>query len=477
MNIKRIDPYCVEIPRHGDMNVPGRIFADQALFDRIGKEESLNQVVNVAKLPGIVGCSLGMPDIHWGYGFPIGGVAAFDLDEGIISPGGVGYDINCGCRLMSTALTEEDVRPRLRDLIEGLYRDIPTGVGATGPLKLSPGDMKHVLVKGAAWAVSRGYGQDGDIVRTEAEGALDEADPAALSNRARERGANQLGTLGSGNHFIELDVVEDVYDHDVARAFGLFRGQVTVMLHSGSRGLGHQVCDDFLKSMTRDAVKYGIKLPDRQLAAVPAMSPEGRRYFGAMAAAANFAWANRQVIMHWTRESIMHTLGRSPRDLKMNLLYDVAHNIAKKEQHMVDDRRQWVMVHRKGATRAFPAGHLDVPDAYRHVGQPVLIPGDMGRASYVLVGSEGSMTRSFGSCCHGAGRVLSRKAALKAAKGRAIHRELEDDGIVVRASGRATLAEEMPEAYKDVSHVVEVVHQAGLARKVVRLRPIGVIKG
>jgi len=477
MNLKRLDNYRIEIEPFGGMRVPGLVFADAGLLEAIRKEESLSQVANVAHLPGILGRSLAMPDMHWGYGFPIGGVAAFDMDEGVISPGGVGYDINCGVRLMRTALTIEDVRPRLQGLIEQLFRDIPTGVGSTGSLKLTKKEIKKVLAEGAAWVVRRGYGLQEDLEHTEDHGAMAGADPDILSERAMERGLKQLGTLGSGNHFLEVGLVDEVFDQETAEIFGLFEGRITVLIHSGSRGLGYQVCDDFLKTMTKTVAREGIVLPDRQLACAPLRTSAGREYFAAMAAAANYAWANRQVIMHWARESFERALAMSPRELQMTLVYDVAHNIAKKERHVVDGRERQVCVHRKGATRSFPAGHPDLPKAYRDAGQPVLIPGDMGRASYVLVGAPGAMTESFGSSCHGAGRLMSRAAAKKKAQGRAIRRELEDQGVIVRSAGRHTLDEEMPEAYKDVSAVVEVVHRAGLARKVARLRPLGAIKG
>ena len=477
MKYEFIDENRLEIAKFGTMRVPGLVFTDKNLLNLILQDRSLEQVTNVAALPGIVSRSLAMPDIHWGYGFPIGGVAAFDLDQGVISPGGVGYDINCGCRLMGSSLVASEIRPYMSDLVNNLFNDIPTGVGRGGPVKLSVKDLKKVLTKGSAWAMSHGYGQDGDLEHTEDKGAMAGADPDELSDRALERGRDQLGTLGSGNHFVEIGVVEEVYDEGAARVYGLFEGQITVMIHSGSRGLGYQVCDDFLRTMAKASADEGIKLPDRQLACAYFHSRPGQRYFAAMAAAANFAWANRQILMHFSRESIMRTLNLGPRDMGMNLVYDVAHNIAKKEKHTVEGREINVCVHRKGATRAFPAGHPDVPAAYLSVGQPVLIPGDMGRASYVLAGEPGAMKESFGSCCHGAGRVLSRTQAKKKAQGRGLARELEDKGIWVRSSGRHTLAEEMPEAYKDVSQVVEVVHRAGLARKVVRLRPLGVIKG
>jgi len=440
-------------------------------------EEPLKQVANVAALPGIVNVSLAMPDIHWGYGFPIGGVAAFDWESGVVSPGGVGYDINCGVRLATTSFTEAEIRPKLPDLVTALYRNIPSGVGATGSLKLSVSEEKKVLREGSRWALQQGFGEDSDIVHTEDGGRLPGADPDAVSQRALERGQKQLGTLGAGNHFLEIGVVQDIYDSKIANVFGLFEGQVTLMLHSGSRGFGYQVCDDFLASMTRNVQALSIELPDRQLACAWIQSEAGQQYLSAMACAANYAWANRQLLLHRSREVFQRLFNVGPKDLQMNLLYDVCHNIAKKEVHTVDGKERTVCVHRKGATRAFPPGHSFVCESYRDVGQPILIPGDMGTESYVLVGTERAMQETFGSTCHGAGRVLSRNAAKKKSKGRAIHRELEDKGIIVRWTGRSTLAEEMPEAYKNVSDVVDVVHGAGISKKVARLRPIGVVKG
>ncbi|MBW2093000.1 MAG: RtcB family protein, partial [Deltaproteobacteria bacterium] len=389
MNIERLDDYRWEIPATGGMRVPGLVFADAELMKAISKDDSLRQVVNVAYLPGIIDRSLAMPDIHLGYGFPIGGVAAFDLEEGVISPGGVGYDINCGCRLMTSSLTVKDVQPYLTPLIERLYQDIPTGLGSKGPLKLKLKEIKRVLVHGASWAVQQGFGEPADLNHSEEGGAMEGADPEVLSKRALERGLAQLGTLGSGNHFLEVDRVDEIYDQKIAQTFGLFKDQVTILIHSGSRGLGYQVCDDFLKTMLQASAREGLDLPDRQLACAFIQSEPGKRYFAAMAAAANYAWANRQVIMHWTRESFQRTLGLGPRDLKMDLVYDVAHNIAKKERHMVGGKERLVCVHRKGATRSFPPGHQDVPSDYQQVGQPVLIPGDMGRSSFVLAGAPG----------------------------------------------------------------------------------------
>lgn len=477
ITLEKIDDCRWRIPRTGSMRVPGLIFSNRELIKTVREDQSLTQVANVATLPGIVGHSLAMPDIHWGYGFPIGGVAAFDPEEGIISPGGVGYDINCGCRLMTTQLRADEIRPSMRSIVSALFKNIPSGVGSTGAIRLSKGDQSKVAVQGAAWAVKKGFGCTEDLETTEDHGVMDGADPSVLSERAIQRGKNQLGTLGSGNHFVEVQVVDQIYDLEKARAYDLLEGQVTVLIHSGSRGFGHQVCDDFLKEMSRHVMQKSLVLPDRQLACARLDSDLGRRYFAAMACAANYAWANRQILMHWVQETLQQVLAISPNELGMKLLYDVCHNIAKREQHILEGNRVTLCVHRKGATRALPPGHPLLPEIYRHVGQPVLIPGDMGTHSFVLSGAEGAMTQSFGSSCHGAGRVLSRSKAVKMAKGRAIYRELEDKGILVQSRGKRTLKEEMPEAYKDVSQVIDVVHEAGLARKVARLRPLGVIKG
>jgi tRNA-splicing ligase RtcB len=482
MDLHQISENCWELPRSGGMRVPGRIYTNTDLLEAlrreaVGRGGALQQVANVAHLPGIVGASMAMPDIHWGYGFPIGGVAAFDWEEGVISPGGVGYDINCGVRLAGTNLAAADLRPRYQDLADALYRAVPAGVGTGGSLKLSPKEERRVLVEGSRWAVNQGFGKESDLERTEDGGCLPGADPQAVSERALKRGAGQLGTLGSGNHFLELGVVDEIYAEAEARAFGLFEGQLTVLLHTGSRGFGYQVCDDFLAGMTRSMRSSDLKLPDRQLACAPLRSGTGRRYLSAMACAANYAWANRQVLMHLVEETLQRTLGMGPRDLGLHLVYDLCHNIAKKEIHTIGGREQTLCVHRKGATRAFAPGHPALGPLYRQVGQPIIIPGDMGTASYVLVGTHTAMTETFGSTCHGAGRVLSRKAAKKQSRGRQIHRELADQGITVRWTGRGTLAEEMPEAYKDIEAVVEVVHSAGISRKVARLRPLVVVKG
>jgi tRNA-splicing ligase RtcB len=477
-DLKPLDAYRFEIPRTGAMRVPGILYASRALLDAASEgEEPLQQVRNVATLPGILKASLAMPDMHWGYGFPIGGVAAFDWQQGVVSPGGVGYDINCGVRLAVTGLQETELRPRLETLVDRLYREIPSGVGATGAIRLSPAEEKRVLCEGSRWAVRHGHGEEGDLRFTEDGGCMPGADPAAVSERAMERGKGQLGTLGAGNHFLEVGVVEEIFHPEAAAVMGLTPGQVTLMLHSGSRGFGYQVCDDFLALMTRQMGKSGITLPDRQLACAPIGSDEGRRYLAAMACAANYAWANRQVLLDRARRVFMEVLGIGPRDLAMRQVYDLCHNIAKRETHRVDGALREVCVHRKGATRSFGPGQAALPDPYRAIGQPVIIPGDMGRASYVLLGTERAMAETFGSTCHGAGRILSRAAAKRRSRGRNIHRELAAQGILVRWTGRDTLAEELPEAYKDVSQVVEIVHGAGISIKVARLRPLAVVKG
>ncbi len=475
--LKKIDDCRWMVPQTGGMKVPGIIYASERLIKEMGADESPKQVANVAHLPGIVKYSLAMPDMHWGYGFPIGGVAAFDLQDGIISPGGVGYDINCGCRLVTTRLVYEDVRERMRDLVGALFRDIPSGVGSKGALKLSPKEERKVLIEGAKWAVDNGYGTDEDLETTEDRGAIADADPEMVSTRALERGREQLGTLGSGNHFLEIEVVEKIFDATAASAFGLEEGQITVLIHSGSRGLGYQVCDDYLARMVKHLGELNIPLPDRQLACAYLDSPRGKEYLAAMACAANYAWANRQMLMHWTRETFEHVLKKGPRELGMRLLYDVCHNIAKIETCVVDGKETTLCVHRKGATRAFPPGHSALPARYRKVGQPVLIPGDMGTGSYVLAGTEKAFAETFGSTCHGAGRLMSRTQATKASRGRAIAREMADKGIIIMASGKGTLQEEIPEAYKNLDQVVDVVHKAGISKKVAKLKALGCIKG
>ncbi len=476
MNLKQLDDYRWEMEKTGAMSVPARLYSNAVLMRTADKQEALQQLVNVAQLPGIQGAALGMPDMHWGYGFPIGGVAAFDCDSGIISPGGVGYDINCGVRLTCTNLTQKDVAAKLETLAVAMQQQIPSGVGQKGALDLSDRELNQVMRQGSRWAIGRGYGNASDIDRIEDGGVMPNADPAAVSARARQRGRPQLGTLGGGNHFMEIDLVETVYEPDIADVFGLAEGLVTIMVHTGSRGFGHQICDDFLAGMIRKPPSE-FKLPDRQLACAPFRSPQGEQYYNAMACAANFAWANRQVLMQLASDVVLKVYKLSPADLGLRLVYDVCHNIAKTELHEIDGRQRRVCVHRKGATRAFAPGHEQLCETYKQVGQPVLIPGDMGTASYVLAGTQIAMRETFGSTCHGAGRALSRKAAVKAAKGRRLREELEQRGIFVRTASHRTMAEEMSEAYKDVSEVVAVTDESGISKKVAKLRPLVVVKG
>lgn len=479
IELKKISENLWEIPATGEMKVPGRIYISREMIEKgLKDDEALKQVVNVAHLPGIEKYSLAMPDIHWGYGFPIGGVAATNLDEGVISPGGVGYDINCGVRLATTNLEYEPIKIKIDTLVSNLFQAVPTGVGASGAIKkLSTTELKKVLAKGSVWAIENDLGVSSDIDFTEESGTLKNADTNAVSQRAFERGADQLGTLGSGNHFLEVDVVEEIFDSKVAEVFGLFQGQIVIQIHTGSRGLGYQVCDDYLKVLLQASSKYGFKLPDRQLACAPIKSQEGQDYLAAMQAAANFAWNNRQVIMHLAKKVFKETFSMSDSELGFKLLYDVCHNIAKIEKHTIGNEIKEVCVHRKGATRAFPPGSKLIPEKYKGVGQPVLIPGDMGRYSYILVGTEKAMEETFGSSCHGAGRNLSRTKALKNAKGRDLVAELNKKGIAIQAKGYKTIAEEMSDAYKDVSDVVDVMHKEGITRKVAKIRPVGVIKG
>lgn len=478
--LEQVDPCCYRIPKSykPGMRVDGLIFANVKLLQAIRKDAAPEQVANVATLPGIQLASLAMPDIHWGYGFCIGGVCATDPAEGgVISPGGVGYDINCGVRLVRTNLFFKDVKPHLEKLINALFKTVPAGVGRSGAYRFNEKEVRTLMGEGPQFVIGRGLGLNQDLAYTEANGCIAEADPDQVSDRAVERGASQCGTLGSGNHFMEVQVVDAVYDEAVAKVFGLEHQQVCVMIHSGSRGLGYQVCDDALALFRNVPAKYGIDLPDRQLACAPVASAEGRKYIAAMRAAANYGFCNRQLLMQQAREVFAEVFGQTWQSLGMHLLYDVAHNIAKLEEHTVNGVKKKVWVHRKGATRAFPAGHPEVPEAYRAVGQPVIIPGDMGRASWVLVGAPGSMQRTFGTTCHGAGRAMSRTAAIRDAGNRKIEKELEAQGVIARAQSRQGLAEEQPKAYKNVDDVVEVVHNADLSRKVARMRPIGVIKG
>lgn len=479
--LRKIDEYRWEIPTSykKGMNVPGRIYATADMIEQIKKDNAPEQVANVATLPGIVKASMAMPDIHWGYGFPIGGVAAFREEEGIISPGGVGYDINCGVRLLRTNLEEKDVISRLKELIDTIFANVPSGVGEKGKLRLSVRELNEVLDRGVKWAVENGYGWDEDLKRIEEGGSIKYAMHEKVSDKAKKRGAPQLGTLGAGNHFLEVQKVDRIFMPEIAKKFGIEReGQVMVMIHTGSRGLGHQVATDYIRVMENAARKYGINVVDRQLACAPINSKEAEDYFAAMSAAANFGFTNRQLIMHWVRESFGKVFNTEPDDLGMNLVYGVAHNIAKREEHVVDGKRTWVYVHRKGATRAFAAGRAELPEFYRDVGQPVLIPGDMGTASYVLVGTQKAMEETFGSTCHGAGRVMSRHAALRKFRGEEIKRELwSKKHIYVRSASNKVAAEEAPDAYKNVDDVVRAVEGAGISKIVARLVPMGVVKG
>jgi len=478
--MKRMDETRLRIPKSykPGMRVDGIIYADRVLGDMIKKDSSPEQVANVACLPGIVKYSLAMPDIHWGYGFCIGGVCATDPNNGgVISPGGVGYDINCGVRLIRTNIKQKRAAKAIGRLIETLFRTVPCGVGRGGVIRFKHQELRRLMAEGSRYVVKKGFGWDSDVASTETGGWIDNADPDMVSDRALTRGANQCGTLGSGNHFLEVQVVEEIVDERAAAAMGLALGHVTVMIHSGSRGLGYQVCEDALKTLHDVPRKYGIELPDKQLICAPIESPEGKAYLGAMRAAANYAWCNRQIMTHLARQAFAEVFGVSAEELGMSLVYDVAHNIAKMEPYDVDGRQRTLCVHRKGATRAFPPGHPDLPDRYKAIGQPVLVPGDMGRASWVLVGRPGSMEHTFGSSCHGAGRCMSRHAAIRASKGRSIRKELLARGVVAMARGRTGLEEEQPDAYKDVTHVVDVLHAAQISSKVARLRPIGVIKG
>ena len=479
-SLEKIDEYRWQIPKSykAGMRVPGLIYADRNMLTHILDEQAPEQVANVAFLPGIVNYSMAMPDIHWGYGFPIGGVAAMRVEDGVVSPGGVGFDINCGVRILRTNLTEADVSPRIKELVDTLFANVPSGLGSEGKIRLRAGEIDEVLVKGSRWAVERGFGRREDLETTEERGEMAGTDPHRVSRKAKERGTPQLGTLGSGNHFLEVAVVDEIHESETAKVMGIDGlGQVMLLIHCGSRGLGHQTADDYIGEMLQAMEKYNIRVPDRQLACSPVNSSEGQAYLSAMRCAANYAWANRQCITHWVRESFCNVLGRCEEEAGLELIYDVAHNIAKIEKHEVDGQRKTLCVHRKGATRAFPAGHPDIPQKYARIGQPVLIPGDMGRVSYVLVGTEQAMKETFGSTCHGAGRVQSRAAAKRHLRGRDVLEALAARGITVRTDSLSGLAEEASEAYKDVTSVVNVAQGAGISRIVARTRPIGVIKG
>ena len=473
--LTRITDNIWDIPRDymEKMRVPGRLFLSPRLLKGL-EIETLTQTVNVATLPGIQKYSMAMPDAHPGYGFPIGGVAAFDAEDGVISPGGVGFDINCGVRVIRTNLTEKDVRPKIKKLIGALFQNVPSGVGAKSRFRVTDRELHDVFSDGARWAVEEGYGVSEDLEHCEENGRIELPGELKVSDKVLKRGRPQLGTLGSGNHFLEVQCVREIYDQNIADAFGLHDGEITVMIHCGSRGAGHQICTEHLRVLEKAAKKYGIELVDRQLACAPVQSREGQEYFTAMCAGANYAWANRQMITHWVRETFHRFFGS---DVEMDLVYDVAHNVAKLEEHTIDGKPKMVYVHRKGATRAFPAGHPDVPKAYRDVGQPVLIPGSMGTPSYILCGMEKAMELTFGSACHGAGRMGSRKKALRKFKGEEIEKELLAKGITVKATHPSVLAEEAPAVYKPSDAVVDVVHQVGIACRVAQVMPIGVAKG
>ncbi|MDP2927330.1 MAG: RtcB family protein [Candidatus Omnitrophota bacterium] len=480
IQLEKIDDYRWRIPKSykPGMRVPGLIYADEKLLKSIYQDRALEQVANVAFLPGIVNNSLAMPDIHWGYGFPIGGVAATDIEEGgVISPGGVGFDINCGVRMLRTDLKYDDIKDKLKDLVYALFSNVPSGVGSKGDIRVSAKEERQILVKGAKWAVENGFGCQDDLECTEEFGAVQGADPEAVSERAYERGKAQSGTLGSGNHFLEIQVIDQLYDSRLCDEFGLDLGQITLMIHSGSRGFGYQICEDYVKNMVHCLQKYNINVPDRQLACAPVNSTEGKLYLGAMRCAANYAWANRQCLMYLARQSFEKVLGSSWQKLGMHLIYDVTHNIAKIEKYTIDGKEKNLCVHRKGATRAFGPDHPALPERYKKTGQPVIIPGDMGRNSYLLVGTKKAEEETFGSTCHGAGRVKSRTASTRTTNLNTLLKELESKGIIVKASGRNTLVEEAPSAYKDVNDVVNVVHNAGISKRVCRMRPLGVIKG
>jgi tRNA-splicing ligase RtcB len=478
-DFQRIGRYTWELPKahRDDMRVPVRVFADAELFDAAFRDRTVEQLINTATLPGIVKYAMALPDMHQGYGFPIGGVAGIDPDSGVISPGGVGYDINCGVRLLASRLDKDEVEPFREDLMTALFQSCPSGLGGDGRVRVNKQQLDQLIGEGSSWALKQGLGHREDVEHTEEGGRLPGADPSKVSKRAKERGLRQVGSLGSGNHFLELDVVREVYDPDTARVLGLREGQVVLQIHCGSRGFGHQVCDDYVKSLQSAVNKYGISLPSRQLVCAPINSPEGQAYYGAMACAVNYAFVNRQVLAMGAREAFECVLAGKVSDFNLYQVYDVAHNIAKFEEHDVHGEKKRLCVHRKGATRCFPPGHEGVPRAYRDVGQPVLVPGSMGTASYVLVGQQKAMDLTFGSTCHGAGRTMSRTQARKKVWGHDLRNELEEGGVVVRASSMKGLAEEAPAAYKDVSRVVETVHGLGIAHKVVRLEPLGVIKG
>ncbi|MFO8050798.1 MAG: RtcB family protein [Thermoplasmatota archaeon] len=488
--LERIDENRFRIPRsyRKDMNVDGILFSSSEMIEQIRHDDACEQIANVATLPGLAGPSMAMPDVHWGYGFPIGGVAATLVDEGgVISPGGVGFDINCGVRLLSTSLGEDDVRRNVKELTEELFRNVPSGVGSKARVRIDLGQLKDVVKDGARWAVEQGYGVEKDLDRIEENGAIQGADPEVLTEKARKRGLPQVGSLGAGNHFLEIQRVDDIYEPDIAKRMGVReKGQVMIMIHTGSRGFGYQVCQDQVRNLERlyhkdsgsyTSEKFGITIPDRQLVAAPLGSREADDYIGGMKAAANYAWANRQMITHWTRESVQNAIGDDASDLRIDMVYDVAHNIAKIEEHRIEGVKKKLCVHRKGATRAFGPDMEGIPSDYRDIGQPVLIPGNMGTASYLLVGTEEAMRKTFGSTCHGAGRVMSRSKAKKNFPSATVISELKGKGITVKAASQKVVSEEAPNAYKNVDQVIRVADGSGISRKVARFTPIAVVKG
>ncbi|MGA1792888.1 MAG: RtcB family protein [Thermoplasmatota archaeon] len=488
--LEKMDDHRYRIPAsyREDMRREGILFTSEEMLPSILSDEACEQIANVATLPGLAGPSMAMPDVHWGYGFPIGGVAATLYDEGgVVSPGGVGFDINCGVRLLSTSLTEDEVRPRVKELTEAMFRNVPSGIGSKARIRVGARELDEILSSGAKWAVANGYGYKRDLDHMEENGGMEDADPDEVSEKAKKRGMPQVGSLGAGNHFLEVQRVDEIFDPETAKGMGVREvGQIMVMVHTGSRGLGYQVCSDQVRSLENlyhgqgksyHSDKFGITIPDRQLVAAPLGSKEADAYLGAMRSAANYAWANRQLITHWTRESFSSVLGKEVSELEIDLVYDIAHNIAKVEEHQVEGRRRKVCVHRKGATRAFGPGHPEIPADYGDLGQPVLIPGDMGTASYLLAGTEAAMDLTFGSTCHGAGRVLSRSKAVKSFRPDGIVKELAKKGIHVRAASPKVLSEEAPQAYKDIDQVIEVAHGSGISRKIARMTPIAVVKG
>ncbi|RLC49141.1 MAG: RNA-splicing ligase RtcB [Candidatus Cloacimonadota bacterium] len=476
--IKRISDAIWEIPRSKEMRVPVRFYALEKMIAQIISDDALQQSINVAYLPGIQKYSLAMPDIHYGYGFPIGGVAAMDVDNGVISPGGVGYDINCGVRFCRTNLFYDDIKDKIKDIVLGFYQNVPSGVGSHGAIKkLSQKQEDEVMIKGARWAIENGYGNDSDLDATENYGEMKEANPDKVSHRAKDRGLNQVGTLGSGNHFLEIGIVDKVYNEELADYFKLRNNSVIVIVHSGSRGFGYQICDDYLKIMVRKQNEYDFTIPDRQLACAPIHTQIGKDYFLAMCCAANYAWANRQVLMNLAQRSLCKTLSISHNSLGFKLIYDVSHNIAKFEKHNVNGKDKMLCLHRKGATRSFGPGREELAPEFQKIGQPVIVPGDMGTHSYLMIGTDFAMNETFGSCCHGAGRVKSRKQAIREYNFGSIKSELDKQGIIVFAAQKRTLVEENPEVYKNVSDVVQAVHISGIAKKIVRTRPLGVLKG